>query len=101
MPTDLLKNPHPGEILESEFLEPLNLTRSEVARKIGVPHQRVSALVLGKSPVTADMDLRLAKAFGLSEGFWLRLQTEYDLMEARRASGNSLKKIKPLLPMNA
>src|SRR5262245_9041770 len=78
--TDLLPNPHPGEILLEEFLKPMGLSRTALARAIGVPPRRINEIVLGKRIVTADTDLRLARYFGLSEGFFMGLQTDYELM---------------------
>lgn len=93
--TQLIPNPHPGEILEEEFLKPLGLSQNALAQAIGVPANRVSEIVRGRRGITADTDLRLGRFFGLSEGFWLRLQNSYDMMEARRALGKSITKIRP------
>jgi len=81
--TERLPNIHPGEILLEEFLKPLGLSQNRVAREIGVPPRRVNEIVLGKRAVTPDTALRLARYFGTSERFWLGLQTDYDLEEAR------------------
>ena len=91
----LLPNPHPGEILLEEFLKPLGLSQNALARAVGVPPRRINEIVLGKRSVTADTDLRLDRYFGMSEGFFLRLQNDYDLMEQRRALGKKLDAIKP------
>ena len=93
--TDLLPNPHPGEILLEEFLKPLALSQNALARAIRVPPRRINEIVLGKRAVTADTDLRLARYFGVSEGFFLGLQAEYDLMERRRKIGEDLSSIHP------
>ena len=93
--TKLLKNPHPGEILQEEFLEPLGLSQNALAQAIGVPSNRINELVRGRRRMTADTDVRLARYFGLSEGYWLRLQNTYDLMEVRRGAGKSLTRITP------
>lgn len=93
--TALLPNPHPGEILLEEFLSPIGLSQNALARAIGVPPRRINEIVLGKRSVTADTDLRLARYFGLSEGFFLGLQTDYDLMARRREIGSALSKIEP------
>jgi len=92
---ELLPNPHAGEILFEEFLKPLGLSQTALARAIGVPPRRINEIVLGKRAVTADTDLRLARYFGLSEGFFLGLQTDFDLMEQRRKIGVRLKAIRP------
>jgi len=93
--TDLLPNPHPGEILLAEFLQPMSLSQTALARAIGVSPRRINEIVLGKRAITADTDLRMGRYFGLSEGFFLRLQTAYDLMARRRQIGEKLKAIKP------
>ena len=87
-----LPNIHPGEVLREEFLTPLNLSQNRVARDINVPPRRINEIVLGKRAVTADTALRLARYFGTSERFWLGLQADYDLEEARRALGARLNK---------
>lgn len=93
--TELLHNPHPGEILLREFLEPMLLSQTGLARAVGVPPRRINEIVLGKRAVTADTDLRLARYFGMSDGFFLGLQTDYELMERRRALGDALEAIRP------
>jgi len=67
--TPLLANPHPGEILVEEFLKPMKLSQTALARAIGVPPQRINEIVLGKRSITADTDLRLARHFNTSERF--------------------------------
>ncbi len=91
----ILGNPHPGEILQEEFLEPMALSCNALARAIGVPANRISDLVRGRRGITADTDLRLSRFFGLSEGYWLRLQNSYDLMEAHRMSDAHISQIVP------
>lgn len=93
--TDLLRNPHPGEILMHEFLEPMHLSQTGLARAVGVPPRRINEIVLGKRAVTADTALRLARYFGMSDGFFMGLQTDYELMERRRAIGAQLQAIRP------
>jgi addiction module HigA family antidote len=93
--TDLLLNPHPGEILMEEFLRPMDLSQTKLAQAIGVSPRRINEIVLGKRAITADTDLRLARYFKLSEGFFLGLQTEYELMERKREIGDQLKAIRP------
>jgi addiction module HigA family antidote len=92
---DLLPNPTPGEILLQDFLQPMSLSQTALAREIGVSPRRINEIVLGKRTVTADTDLRLARYFGLSDGFFLRLQADHDLMARRREIGSVLKAIKP------
>ncbi len=93
--TELLPNPHPGEILLEDFLKPMGLSQTALAHAIGVPPRRINEIVLGKRAVTADTDLRLARYFKMSDGFFLGLQTDYELMQRRREIGDKLKAIKP------
>jgi addiction module HigA family antidote len=78
-----------------EFLRPMSLSQSALAQAIGVPPRRINEIVLGKRTITADSDLRLARYFGISDGFFLTLQADHDLMERRRQIGPLLKCIKP------
>ena len=91
----LIPNPTPGELLLHEFLQPMKLSQNHLARAIGVPPRRINEIVLGKRAITADTDLRLARYFGLSDGFWLGVQADYDLMERRRQIGAELGRIAP------
>ena len=91
--TVFLRNPHPGEILKTEFLEEIDMSQNALAHAINVPPNRIHAIVKGTRDITADTDLRLSRFFGLSEGYWLRLQNDYDLMESKRSLGDSLKSI--------
>ncbi len=90
-----LRNPHTGEVLKEEFLAEIGMSQNQLAHAIDVPPNRVHAIVRGRRGITADTDLRLGRFFRLSEGYWLRLQNAYDLMEARRASGAAIRKIEP------
>ena len=92
---DLLPNPHPGQILALEFMQPLGLSQNALARALHVPPRRINQLVHGKRAVSADTDLRLARYFGLSEGFFLGLQADYDLMRRKREIAAELKTISP------
>ena len=91
----LLHNPHPGEILLEEFLKPMGLSQNGLARAVHVAPRRINEIVLGKRDVTADTDLRLARYFKMSDGFFLGLQTDYELMQRRREIGDELKAIRP------
>jgi len=73
----------------------MGLSQNSLARAIGVPPRRINEIVLGKRAVTADTDLRLARYFGLSEGFWLGLQSDHDLMRQRRKITDELDRIAP------
>ena len=85
-----LNNIHPGEILLEEFLIPMEISQNRLARDIGVPPRRINEIVHGKRAVTADTALRLARYFGTSEAFWMGLQADCDLEEARERLGDRL-----------
>lgn len=90
-----LRNPHPGEILKAEFLNEIGMSQNRLAEAIGVPGDRIHAIVNGTRDITADTDLRLCKFFGLSEGYFLRLQNAYDTLEAKRRVSAEIAKIRP------
>lgn len=92
----LVHNPHPGEILMEEFLKPLGMSQNALARALKVPPRRINELVLGKRSVSADTDLRLARYLGISEGIFLGLQADYDLMEQKRKLGKRLLEVEPM-----
>ena len=81
---------HPGEILLEEFLNPMDITQYRLAKDISVDPRRINEIVHGKRAVTADTALRLARYFGTSEEFWMGLQADYDLEEARNKLGDRL-----------
>ena len=85
-----LRNIHPGEVLQEEFMTPFGLSQNRIARDIGVPPRRINEIVHGNRSVTADTALRLARYFGTSEGFWMGLQADFDLEEARFRLGKRL-----------
>ena len=91
-----LPNIHPGEVLLEEFLKPMGLSQNALARAMAVPPRRVNEIVLGKRAITADTALRLARAFGTSERFWMGLQTDFDLEEARKTANQSIRKVRPV-----
>src|SRR5687768_18153351 len=70
---------YPGEILLEEFLEPMSISQYKLAKDISVPPRRINEIVLGKRAITPDTALRLSRYFGLSERFWINLQTRYDI----------------------
>ena len=88
-----LPNIHPGEVLLEEFLKPLAISQNKLARAMGVPPRRINEIVHGKRAVTADTAIRLARALGTSEQFWMGMQADYDLEEARKAAQKELKKV--------
>ena len=91
----------PGEILLEDFLKPMGLSQYRLAKEVGVPAQRISAIVAGKRAITADTDLRLCRFFGLSRGYWLRAQAAHDTEVAERKMGPALDRIKPWVPSAA
>ncbi|HAT1820776.1 TPA: HigA family addiction module antidote protein [Legionella pneumophila] len=92
-----LQNIHPGEILLEEFLLPMGISQNKLANDIGVPPRRINEIVHGKRSITADTDLRLSRALGTSEGFWLGLQADYDLEQKKASLKGKLEKIKSLI----
>ncbi len=96
---DRLPNIHPGEVLLEEFLKPMGISQNALGRDLGVPPRRVNEIVLGKRSITADTALRLARCFGTSAHFWLGLQMDYDLEEARKKLAQRLdREVTPHLP---
>lgn len=91
-----LPNIHPGEVLLEEFLKPMEISQNALARAIGVPPRRINEIVLGKRSVSADTALRLARAFGTSEQFWMGLQADFELEEARNVAAADIRKVRPL-----
>ena len=89
----LKTNIHPGEILEEEFIVPMNLTAYKLAKEIGVQQTRISQIIKGKRAITADTAIRLAKFFGTTEEFWMNLQREYDLRNAHAEKDNEFNQI--------
>ncbi len=85
----------PGELLLEEFLQPMGISQYRLAKEIGVPAQRISEIVSGKRSITADTDLRLCRFFGLSKGYWLRAQIEYDTEIAEQEMADVLAQIQP------
>jgi addiction module HigA family antidote len=80
----LLDEIHPGEILLEDFMKPMGITARQLAADIDVSPSRISELVHGSRPVTADTALRLGLFFGMEPRFWLNLQSEYDMRTATR-----------------
>jgi addiction module HigA family antidote len=90
--SDKLAPVHPGEILLEEFMKPLGITRTRLAKNLGVNQHHISEIVRSERPVTADTALRLSRCFATSERFWLNLQTQYDLEVAKDLLGDRLDK---------
>lgn len=89
-----LKNIHPGEVLQEEFLTPLGISAYRLAREISIPQTRISEILKGNRRITADTALRLSLFFGNSAKFWLGLQDDFDLEEERNAKREELKSIR-------
>lgn len=92
---ELLPNPHPGEVLREDFLVGSEIAVAEVAARAGIERRRLQALCDEQIDVDADLDLRLGRYFGMSEGFFLRLQNSFDLEKVRRSRGAELDRIVP------
>lgn len=84
---------HPGEILQEEFLKPMQLTQRDVADGIHVPYQRINELVNGRRGVTPSTALRLARFFGTSAGYWMNLQLRWDLFRVASSESEELAQI--------
>lgn len=91
--SELLHNPSAADILASEFMEPLGLSNAALAEALEIPSSLLDRLVANERAVDAELDLRLGRYFGMSEGFFLRLQNRYDLEEAKRSRGAMIDRI--------
>ena len=89
-----LKNIHPGEILQEEFLVPLSISAYRLSKSIGIAQTRISEIIKGKRRITADTALRFSKYFGNSAKFWLGLQDDFDIEEEQSHKQNEFKAIK-------
>lgn len=85
-----------GEMLKEEFVEPFNLTQNALAKAIFVPPNRIHQIINNQRRITADTDLRLTKYFGLSQGYFLRYQEDYELRIAKRKIAKDIEKIQPI-----
>lgn len=93
---------HPGEVLDEEFLQPYGISQYRLAKEIGVPARRINEIVHGKRSITPDTALRLSRYFGLSERFWLNLQTRYDLeIEKDRLAERLIREVQIFTPVTA
>jgi addiction module HigA family antidote len=95
MTDDLLHNPPAGEILLEEFMKPMGISQNALAHAIFVSPRRINEIVHGQRALTADIDPRLARYFGMSEGYFLGLQADYDLAQRRREFADELARIEP------
>ncbi|MFC6706220.1 HigA family addiction module antitoxin [Flexivirga alba] len=87
----------PGEILRTEFLDPLGITQYRLAQATGLPQTRISEIVRGRRAITTDTALRLAKALGVDDRFWINIQTDYDLEIERDRHGAELAQVTTLV----
>ena len=85
-----------GEVLASEFLEPMNISQNALAKTLGIPQNRISDIINGKRGISADTDLRLCRYFGLTDGYFTGMQMDFERIAAKRKLQKELKKIKPL-----
>ena len=92
---DWLHNSHAGELLVQEFMEPLSLTPAALAAALGIDPARLDGVIAGQLRMDADLDLRLGRYFRMSEGFFLRLQDQHELLGAKRALNGDLERIIP------
>ena len=89
-----LDNIHPGEVLQEEFMKPLEITAYRLSKDLGIPQTRISEILKGRRRVSADTALRLSKYFGNTAKFWLGLQDDYDLEEELNSRKREFQKIK-------
>ena len=95
---DKLPPIHPGEILDEEFLQPLDITQYRLAKELGVDPRRIHAIVRGERAITAETALLLSRFFGNSARFWIGLQSQYDLETAEDRIAHRLDMVTPLPP---
>jgi len=87
----------PGEILLTEFLEPLGISQYRLAQATGLPRTRISEIVRGKRAISVNTALRLSKALGVDDRFWINIQTDYDVEVQRTLHAEALAKVTPLV----
>ncbi len=92
MPKKTVTPMHPGEILQTEFLEPMGITQYRLAKSLQVPPRRINEIVHGKRSISADTALRLSRHFGTSERFWMNLQARYDIETQKDMLGDRLER---------
>jgi addiction module HigA family antidote len=92
---DWLHNPYAGELLVAEFMEPLGLDCAALAKAIAADPARLQSVIDGRARIDGELDLRLARYFRMSEGFFLRLQNSHEIREAKRALNGDLDRIVP------
>jgi addiction module HigA family antidote len=93
--------PTVGEVLATEFLEPMNISQNALAKALGIPPNRLSDIINGKRGISADTDLRLCKYFGLTDGYFSGLQMDFERIAAKQKLKKELDKIVPLKKVSA
>lgn len=93
MKDELIPLDHPGTFLKEEFLEPLKVTTYKLAKETRVPSKAISEIVRGKRGISPKVGLRLAKFFGVSEGYFIRLQLQYNIDRIKETDGEEIEKI--------
>ncbi len=91
-----VKNPHPGDVLKHDFLEPLSISAYKLSKELGVSESLLSQIIHGKKSITPDTAMRLARYFNMSPEFWLNYQRAFDLEELARTKRREYEKIEPL-----
>ncbi len=95
LPVSSIELTHPGEMLREDFLKPLGLTAYQLSKSLGVQQRRISEILRGQRDVSLETSLLLDKFFGLSDGYWMRLQTDYNLRKARRLLTEKISSVHP------
>lgn len=95
-----LENVHPGEILNEEFLVPMNISAYRLSKDTEIPQTRISQIIKGKRSITADTAIRLSLYFGTSPKFWLGLQDDYDIEEENKGKKEVFNRIKRVIKMS-
>lgn len=88
--------PHPGEILREEFLAPMDISAYRLAKAIDVPQTRIGEILAGTRGISVDTALRLSRAFGTHDLFWINLQKDYEVAQELEAHGQEIERIRPL-----
>ncbi|MHA1540483.1 MAG: HigA family addiction module antitoxin [Alphaproteobacteria bacterium] len=97
---NIIEIPHIGEVLNEEFLEPMGMSQNKLAKAIGVPQNRINAIINKQRGITADTDLRLTTFLGLSEGYFSGIQEDFERLKTKQEISNELKKIIPYIYSN-
>ena len=95
-----LKNVHPGEVLDMEFLKPMNISAYMLSKQTGLSQTRLSQIIRGKRSITAETALKLGVFFNVPAEFWMNLQTLYDIEESLKLYNKELKSITPYYKLN-